>query len=302
MAPMLIESVAARQHGLITVAQVREHGLTAEHVKVRLARGQWLKLRYGVYAIAGAPPTWEQSVLAAVLGAGGGAVASHSTAGALWRLPGFDRSALEISTHRSDQCRLDGVVAHRTNRFLADDHTTTQRIPVTSPERTLVDVSGHLTVGQLGRAVDDGIRRCILELEVLRRTAAGLRPAPGRHLNKVRSVLARRLPGYDAGESALQMRFARGLVQHGCPEPVIEHPVRLFGKRYRIDLAYPEAMLAVEIDGWEWHRTRSAFDGDRARANELVVAGWTVLRFTSAMADVDAANQVHAALVRLSVA
>jgi REase_MTES_1575 len=299
---MSIESVAARQHGLVTIAQAREYELTAEQVRVRLARGQWERVRYGVYVVAGTPPTWEQAVLAAVLGAGDGTVASHRTAGALWELPGFDREDLEISSERCDQRRLDGVVTHRTNRFLAEEHTRVRRIPVTSPERTLVDVSGRLSVAQLGRAVDDSIRRGILQLEILRRCAAGLRPAPGRHTNKITAVLARRLPGYDPGESGLQMRFARGLVQHGCPEPVIEHPVRLNGKRYRIDLAYPELNLAVEVDGWEWHRTRSAFDRDRARANDLVVAGWTVLRFTSTMTDSDAAEAVGAALVRLSVA
>jgi very-short-patch-repair endonuclease len=55
-------------------------------------------------------------------------------------------------------------------------------------------------------------------------------------------------------------------------------------------------MIAVEIDGWEHHRTRTAFDHDRARANDLVVAGWQVLRFTSSMTDAQAVATVRTAL------
>ncbi|MGZ8733935.1 MAG: endonuclease domain-containing protein, partial [Acidimicrobiia bacterium] len=93
-----------------------------------------------------------------------------------------------------------------------------------------------------------------------------------------------------------------GVVAHGCPEPVIEHRLRLGRKKYRVDLAYPAAMVAIEIDGWEWHHTRAAFDGDRARANDLVAAGWTVLRFTSSTTDAEAAAHVTATLVRLGAA
>jgi very-short-patch-repair endonuclease len=81
------------------------------------------------------------------------------------------------------------------------------------------------------------------------------------------------------------MRFARAIVDGGLPEPVLQHPVSVGNCRYRIDLAYPEFKIAIEIDGWEYHSSRSAFDDDRSRANDLVVAGWQVLRFTSSMVD-----------------
>ena len=295
-------TIAARQHGLVTSTQLRESGLTRRAIDLRSADGRLLELRKGVFAIAGVAPTWEQAVLASVLAAGDGAVASHSTAWALWNLPKGDRDQLEISTARRDQRRLLGVLTHRTMTFLIAEHTVRVGIPVTSVARTLLDSSGRLSVPQLGAAADDALRRKVLELEDLRRCAAGLRPAPGRHPKKIHAVLAKRLPGYDPGESGLQMRFARGLVAHGCPEPELEHRVRLGGKKYRIDLSYPAVMIAIEVDSWEWHSTRTAFDGDRARANDLVAAGWTVLRFTSTMTDAEAAIQTRATLVRLGAA
>ncbi len=57
---------------------------------------------------------------------------------------------------------------------------------------------------------------------------------------------------------------------------VLGHP---FGK-YLIDIAFPEAMLAVEIDGWAWHMGVDRFRADRHKGNALVRARWDLLRFT----------------------
>jgi hypothetical protein len=60
----------------------------------------------------------------------------------------------------------------------------------------------------------------------------------------------------------------------------------LRGKPVRIDLAYPELKIAIEVDSWEYHgMQRSAFDVDHIRRDDLVVIGWAPLTFTSAMTD-----------------
>ncbi|MGZ8765936.1 MAG: hypothetical protein ACXW2C_09630, partial [Acidimicrobiia bacterium] len=89
-----------------------------------------MQSRTAVCAAAGVPPSWEQSVLAAVLAVGEGAVASHSTA--LWGLPNIGRVYLEVSTARPDQRRLRGVLTHRTTTFLTAEHTVRAGIAVTS--------------------------------------------------------------------------------------------------------------------------------------------------------------------------
>ncbi len=61
----------------------------------------------------------------------------------------------------------------------------------------------------------------------------------------------------------------------------MQHRVEIGGKRYRIDLCYPEHRIAIEFDSWQFHSGRRAFDEDRARANELVLLGFVVLHFTS---------------------
>jgi very-short-patch-repair endonuclease len=50
--------------------------------------------------------------------------------------------------------------------------------------------------------------------------------------------------------------------------------------RYKLDLAFPAAQIAIEVDGWAWHSDVERFRHDRRRQNALVLAGWTVLRFT----------------------
>ena len=50
--------------------------------------------------------------------------------------------------------------------------------------------------------------------------------------------------------------------------------MRVGGRTFKIDLAYPVVRLAIELDGWEFHGTRSAFDDDRTRATLLVANGW----------------------------
>jgi very-short-patch-repair endonuclease len=71
--------------------------------------------------------------------------------------------------------------------------------------------------------------------------------------------------------------------------------VRVAGRSFRLDLAYPELKLAIELDGWDIHRTRTAFDDDRWRANLLVAAGWTLLRFTSRSTEREIVDCVTAA-------
>jgi REase_MTES_1575 len=292
----LIADIATRQYGLAGLAQLEAAGVRRHHVERRIQSGHLERVRPAVFVVAGSPPSFEQTVLATVLSAGPHAVASHTTAAVLWDLPLVQHEVLEITTSREHWARLRGVRAHRTIAFLSCEHDVRKQIPVTTVARTLVDLSGTFSVAQLGRMADRAMRKGTLRLEELRRCVTGLPPARGRHPTRIERVLSRRLPGYDPGDSGLEMRFARAIVGGGLPEPVQQHPVSVGERRYRIDLAYPELKIAIEIDGWEYHSSRSAFDDDRNRANDLVVAGWHVLRFTSSMGDAQAVATVRAAL------
>ena len=137
----------------------------------------------------------------------------------------------------------------------------------------------------MGRLLDDAIRRRLATLEEFRRCAERLAPAPGRSIRKVNLVLANRLPGYSPGDSDLETRALRALTRAGLPPPRQQYRMILAGRKVRIDLAYPEHRIAIELDGWEYHGSRSAFDADRCRSDDLFVARWAPVRFTSTMTD-----------------
>jgi very-short-patch-repair endonuclease len=80
----------------------------------------------------------------------------------------------------------------------------------------------------------------------------------------------------DRADSAAERIVVRLLREAGIGGWVLGHP---FGP-YTIDVAFPDARLAIEVDGWAWHVDQDRFVGDRRKGNALVRAGWTVLRFT----------------------
>jgi hypothetical protein len=277
--------IARRQHALVTHDQALAAGLSPSQIRRRNRAGEWRVARPGVYAIDGAPPTWLQSVAAVALSSQPGAWISHVTAAAMWAFPGVGDDAIHVVTGLERRVRLDGVRGHRSGALFTADLTVHHRIPVTTPARALVDISASLSYRQLGAAIDDGIRRRVMTLRAMRQCVGRLSEAPGRRLAMLHELLGERLPGYDPGDSDLETRVLRLLVANGFPPPVQQYRVRLGGRIFRIDLAYPAQRLAIELDGWEFHGTRTAFDDDRSRANLLVAQGWTLVRFTSRSSD-----------------
>ena len=281
-----VTAIQRRQHGLITVDQAIGAGMTYEQIRGLCQRGIWAAERDGVYAPAGAPPTAGRAILAAVLATEGPAWASHETAGWLWPLKRIDQpDKIELLRPLGHHARLQGVVGHRSGALFSADLTTIRRIPVTTPERTVVELSGRLSALDLGRLVDDAIRRRLLTLDRLRRCTARLDTAPGRRLSVVREVLAERLPGYDPGDSDLETRVLRTIVGAGLPPPVQQHRVRVKGKTFKLDLAYPDCRAGFEVDSWAYHRFRSPFNDDRTRRNMLELAGWSMYQFSDSHSD-----------------
>jgi hypothetical protein len=76
--------------------------------------------------------------------------------------------------------------------------------------------------------------------------------------------------------SDLEDRFLALCAHHGLPRPAVN--ARPLG--FRVDFLWPDRRLVAETDGWRHHRTRAAFETDRARDQELAAAGFVVLRFT----------------------
>ena len=81
-------------------------------------------------------------------------------------------------------------------------------------------------------------------------------------------------------EGALEPMLADLCLRFGLPMPDYQHEITLDSCRRRLDFAYPELRIAIEVDGYEFHSRYERFEDDRVRANALELAGWLVLRFT----------------------
>lgn len=289
--------MAQQQHGLVTRAQARAVGLSARQVAGRLERGRWQAVRRGVYAGGWVPPSWEQAVLAVVLAVGQPCAAGAATAARLWGLAVPPAERIDVLTLSCRRVRLEGVRQHRVDEYHLEDVTLRRRIPVTTVARTLVDCAPLLRGRGLGRAVDDAVRRGLLRTEDLAACVERLPPVGRRRLAAVRDVLADRVPGYRPVANDWERWLAEVLRRARLPAPVHQHPVDVGGRRRFLDFAYPAERVGLEFDGFAEHGLlRSTFDDDRARDNDLRLAGWLVLHFTSRSSPTDIAGTVSRAL------
>ncbi len=296
MLEKLIDGVAAEQLGLITYAQLEGLECTRQVIRNMIASRRLVEIRHHVFVVAGAPRTHHQTIMAAVLAAGKSAYGSHETAAAVLGLPLPCPALLEVTTLLARCPSLPGVRVHRSGRLDEGDIVIEHGIPITNAARTIVELSSRLSVHELGRMTDVAVRKGLTTLAAISETSHILGKAPGRSVKKVRQMLARRIEGGEARESDLEDFVFDSLRRFGLPLPVPQHQVVLKGRKRRIDLCYVDEMLALEPMGFNFHGLRERFDDDAMRGNELVLAGYAVLVFTSAFTDWMIADQVARAL------
>lgn len=255
----------------------------------------------GVYRIAGAPGSWRQALLAACLVGGEEAFASHLAAGGLWRLSNFGSGAIEIGVPRGRRVRRPGITVHQVRALLTADLTVVDAIPVTSPTRTLIDLSSVAPIEAVEEAMDDALRRGLTSIARLRWRLAGLQRSGRAGVGVVRELVDARGGGDAIPQSVIETKFLRTLVQAGLPLPARQYRVRQRGRVLAVvDFAYPRARLAIEVDGYRWHSGRARWEYDLARRNRLTAIGWRVIHLTSRGLDHRPHHVVHMVAEALS--
>jgi len=194
---------------------------------------------------------------------------------------------MEVAAPLLRHVRLAGVRGHRSGMWEDGDVVTIDGMAITSPVRTVIDMSARLGVEGTGQLVDDMMRKRLLRIEQLRERLPSLRPAPGRSVRVLRAVVAARDDSFDPGESKLEARIRRVIGRDGFPTPVGQHWVRDGKFRVRLDFAYPDVNVYLEGDGFGFHRMASDLDRDVRRRNGLVQRGWIGLHFTARMTDAE---------------
>lgn len=279
--------------GLITNVTAKGAGQTKRQLERERESGRLRQVRRGVSVVNGTPPSWKQAVRAVLLTREGGVAGSHWTALTLLGGRNTDIDQIHVISDLGHPIALEGVVSHRSGILEEGDLVRRQGMLCTSPLRTVIDLSGPMTVAELGDVVDDFLRRKLLRLEQLRARVDRTRPAPGRSVATLRTVLAQRLPGYDSGESALEARIARLIDEHGLPRPAHQHRVSYGRRRYRIDFAWPDRRLYLEGNGFGSHMLATDLDSDARRQSDLVLDGWVPIEITWRMSDSEIATTIR---------
>lgn len=276
-------SLIARQHGVLSTAQARELGMAEATVRRRCASGLFVPVQPGVIRHAAHPDSWHSRLMAGCLSTGG--VASHRSAAILRHIEPVKGSIVEVTVEPGTASSRRGVVVHQSRQMALADVTTIAGIPVTGTARTLLDLAGVVPPRLLEDAVDDALRQRLVtwsELyEALLRNAVR-----GRHgLQAVRRLLARRYGDADIPLSGWSRDAARLFVDSGLPPPALEHRVEDERGQLvaQVDMAYPDHLIAVELQSTRWHLNRRSFDADPARWNRLTLLGWRVFPITWAV-------------------
>ncbi len=274
---------AAAQYGLLAADDLRASGVRP-HARDNLIRsGRVERHRPGIYRVVGSAPSWEQEVMAACLATGTPGAASHRTAARLWELEGFGDEAVETIVLRGlRRPRWPGVEVHRTRCVdLADLGRHRRGIPVVSVGLCLHQLAGSVHAARVEQAADDALRRRLVTVRDVRSVIERYRGRGRAGVPVLEDIVAfRERAGRPLG-SRPEQELVRLLRRHGLPEPVAQYEVVLDGHRHFVDLAYPEARLAIEYDGEGHHFTRRAFHADPLRRNRFEAAGWTYLVVTS---------------------
>ena len=265
MIERVVARVAPSQHGLVTRTQLLDADVPRRTIDNFVAAERLERVHSAVFLVPGAPRTWRQSVLAATLSAGPEAAAAELTAAALWDLLPIPRSPIEIVVPVTRNPKADGFVVHRSRRPI--DAVVVDGVPTTSPARTIEDLSRRLPVGRLEDVVDKALYRRLVTPDDLRIPAGPL----GRLMSD-RGVV----------ESPLEAQFLRLLRDGGLPLPVPQFEIRRGGILIaRVDFAYVRERIVIELESYQYHSGRGAFDRGNQRFKELQAAGYLVLPFTS---------------------
>ena len=271
---MVAGKLAVRQHGVVSVGQLRRIGLDANAVARRVAAGHLYRLHGGVYAVGRPALSWRGKYLAAVLACGPGAVLSHWSAGRVLGLTERSRLTVTIPQARAGPM---GIEVHRSRMLTPLDVTRLDGIPVTSVARTMLDLAAVASRRELARLVDRAERLRVFDLTAVEEVLSRARGRRG--ARALRTAVADWRPRDTRSE--LEESFADMVDASSRLEPPLFN-VLVEGERgrYEVDALWPAQRVIVELDGFAYHRTRRDRERDAEKDADLELAGYRVVRLT----------------------
>jgi very-short-patch-repair endonuclease len=260
--------LAGRQGGVLSARQLRALGLTRAAISRWMHAGRLHRIHPHVYALGHSALPLEGRLFAALLYGGGSAVLSHTTAAWVWSLIEVEPKRIHL-TVPGRRRSLPDVRIHHSRRV---DPATRRNLPVTSVERTLLDVAAMVSPRQLRRALAEAGYRGLLNPGELRAMLG-----KGRHgARALRAALQSHLPELAQTLSVLEERFLELCEGYRLPTPKVNAPIG----GMRIDALWLKERVAVELDGVAGHAGWAQIRRDREREMALRALGFQVARYT----------------------
>jgi len=283
--------LATRQHGVVSLRQLAGLGFGKRAIERRLRDGRLHPLHRDVYSVGHTRLTQRSFWWGAVLAYGEESLLSHRSAAALWGLARQRPGSVDVTAPKGRQgiARRERIWIHR-GRLHPEDHAAHGGIPVTSVPRTLFDYAEVADFQRLTHAWEEADRLKRLRLGEVERVCE--RGCGRRALRPIRRLLAQASTATTV-RSPLEERFQRFSRFYDLPP----HSTNVEVLGSEVDVLWPAAKLIVELDSWEFHSHRAAFQRDRARDARLLVAGYHTMRVTHDRLDTEArllASQIRA--------
>jgi len=270
--------VAARQHRLLTRSDIRRIGISSKQFCRRVDRGELVEIAPGIWTHAAVDVTWELRVRAGLLWLGNDAAISGEAAARWWELDGFTSDVVEFVTPRRRRSMSPRFELHTTTIWTSIDLLNHRGIRCTSATRTILDLAGRdIPARRLGSAIDSAVRGRLTSIPTLTARMADASFERRHGIGRLREVMLD-----SGGESALERRFLKLARSEGLPRPVcqVAHRPRS-GRAMRVDFQFPGTNVIVEVSGRLGHTSDADRARDARRRNELQLAGYHVLEFTT---------------------
>lgn len=270
---MAWQDMARRQHGVITTAQLRRHGITRHRLATLRSRHDLVSTGVrGVLRSASAPCTVLSAHWVAVLASRG--VLSHFSAARLWDMEPASRLMSALDVHVTVPPGRHPVVpaGTRVHRLPPSRLSVCQvnGMPVTDRASTVLDCMRLLPRTEAVTLFDRAVQQGWIDDDPRR---PWLNETGRRRGNPIlRSVVAEAAVGSARSERLLHAILRRAGIGGWRAN------VRI--GRYEGDVVFEDCKVVIEVDGLAHHIAPDRFQADRRKQNALVTAGWTVLRFT----------------------
>lgn len=248
--------------------QLLAAGFTRHQIQGWLDLGILVPVHHGVYfAIHATSPLANEC--AAILACGPQAMLSFRVAAPLWALPARKTDLIDITVVGRRPSAKRGVRIHYMNHLAPGDLRRREGLPISSPALTILDLAGLDDEEEFRKVLNEArIQRLVTDRE--------LRATIDRHpLRAGARLLSARLDserGPQVTRSEAERLALRVMHAHGIEPDESDYSLG----RYRVDFLFRREMLAVEVDGYQFHGGRDRFISDRRRIAALGAMGFQV--------------------------